>query len=261
MHLEAPPGAPFLLAAAATTLLVLHVGGGAVGMVSGAAALAFRKGGRLHRAAGNVFFVAMLVMAGVGAGVAPFLPEQQMTNTAGGVFAFYMVATGWAAVRRPAGVAGRFEVGAFIVALSIALAGLGLIALAAATGSSDGSPPQAKYLFATVAAIAAAGDLNLILRRGLSGVSRIARHLWRMCLGLFIAAGSFFLGQSQLFPKAIQDSPLLFVPPFAVLGLMVFWLLRVRLARRSKSGAANGGRRSPRLTQGNLDRLVGSRPA
>lgn len=32
---------------------------------------------------------------------------------------------------------------------------------------------------------------------GVRGTSRIARHLWRMCLGLFVAAGFFFLGSSN----------------------------------------------------------------
>jgi hypothetical protein len=41
-------------------------------------------------------------------------------------------------------------------------------------------------------------DLNAVLRRRLSPVQRISRHLWRMCFAFFIATGSFFLGQQKV---------------------------------------------------------------
>ena len=54
-----------------------------------------------------------------------------------------------------------------------------------------------------------------------------------MCFGLFIATGSFFLGQQKVMPEWMRGSPLLFVPVVLVLGLMVFWLLRVRFKREA----------------------------
>jgi hypothetical protein len=83
-------------------------------------------------------------------------------------------------------------------------------------------------------ALAAALDLNFILRGGVSGVQRIARHAWRMCAALLIAAFSFFLGQQKVMPELIQGSPLLFVPPLAVLTAMIFWLLRIRFSKAFK---------------------------
>jgi uncharacterized membrane protein len=46
-----------------TTVFALHILGGSVAMVAGLVAVSARKGGRLHRGAGDVFVVAMLVMA------------------------------------------------------------------------------------------------------------------------------------------------------------------------------------------------------
>ena len=43
-------------------VLVIHICAGTLGLLSGAAAMALRKGSRRHGAAGNVFVVAMLVM-------------------------------------------------------------------------------------------------------------------------------------------------------------------------------------------------------
>jgi hypothetical protein len=84
-------------------------------------------------------------------------------------------------------------------------------------------------------------DLTVILRRGIAGRQRIARHLWRMHLGYFTAVGSFFPGQLQFFPEYIQNIRpliLLFIPPFSVAGLMIFWLLYVWLTKRFAGAVA-----------------------
>jgi uncharacterized membrane protein len=44
-------------------LLILHILAGSIGLLTGTAAMAVRKGGKLHRASGNVFTVAMLTLA------------------------------------------------------------------------------------------------------------------------------------------------------------------------------------------------------
>ena len=87
-------------------------------------------------------------------------------------------------------------------------------------------------MFAAIFALAAGLDLNLIRRGGVAGVPRLARHLWRMCTALFIAAGAFFFGQQRVMPEFVQGSPWLVLPPRATLALMAFWLVRLRLAKR-----------------------------
>jgi hypothetical protein len=53
------------------------------------------------------------------------------------------------------------------------------------------------FFMGSVMLLAGAGDVRMLVRGGVFGAKRIARHLWRMCFGLFIAAGSFFLGPSN----------------------------------------------------------------
>ena len=238
--LELPPGSSQAALAAAEAVLILHIAGGTVGLVSGAAALMFRKGERMHRTAGSVFFVAMLIMSGIGACVSPFLADGQRPNTVAGIMTFYLVATAWAAIRRKEGSVGRFELGGLFVALGVAAAGVifALEARNSPTGTIDGSPPQAFYVFMVIGTFAAASDLKVILRGGISGAPRIARHLWRMCTALFIAAGSLFLGQPQVFPEFVRGSPILFAPVLAPLALMIFWLTRVRLTNWFRREAA-----------------------
>lgn len=241
--LHVSPDAPALLRDAATALLVLHIGGGGLGILSGATALLTRKGARLHRAAGTVFFVSMLTAYTIAAAVAPFLDDGQRTNFLAGILALYLLLTAWITVRRPEGKAGRFEIAGLAVAVFIIAAAVIFMRQAAQspTGAIDGSPGQALYVFIIAGAFGAAGDLNMILRRGLAGAARIARHLWRMCFSLFIASGSFFLGQQKVMPEWIQGSPVLIVLALAPLAFMIFWLVRVRIGKRFKLEAAAAG--------------------
>lgn len=239
MILEVSPGSSALVRGAAELLLILHISAAAVGLLSGTTALALRKGGRLHRLAGNVFFVSMLTMAAIGVCVAPFLPQPQRGSALGGIITFYLVATAWATVRRKQRTVGRFEMAALLVAIGAASADvmLGLQAANSPTGMLEGAPAPAYFVFAGIAGLAAAGDLRMIVRGGLHGVQRIARHLWRMCLALLIAMFSFFLGQQQLLPESVRGSFWPFVPEILVLGLMIFWLCRVFFTNANRTPA------------------------
>jgi uncharacterized membrane protein len=230
MILQVSAGSSSLVRGAAALILIVHISGAGIGLLSGAAALLFRKGGRLHRIAGNVFFVSMLTMCAVGACVAPFLPQPQWSSVFVAVLTAYLVVTSWVTIRRKTGGVGPFELGAFLVASSVALACYtsGLMAAMRPTHPPTDAPSAAYFVFGSIAALAAALDLRLILRRGVFGVQRITRHIWRMCVALLIAAFSFFIGQQQVFPASVRGSLLLVVPEIAVLGAMIFWLVRVR---------------------------------
>ena len=236
MNLQVPPEAPWILHVGAAVLLTAHVGGGAMGMASGSVALLAKKGGRLHRVAGTVFFVAMLSMAGVGAAVAPFLPTEQWTNTTAGLFTFYLISTGWMAVRRAPNTVGRFERAA--VALPIGIAAMAvLLGFVALSGRGSGDFTGV-YVLGALSVLIAMSDLGVIRRGGLAGADRIVRHVWRMGVGLFVAMGSFFLGQPKFVPQILKDTGLNFVPPLATLALLVFWMIRVRLPRHRRTPAA-----------------------
>jgi len=243
-NLEAGPGDPVWMHLGANALLWAHIAGGAIGMVTGVVALASRKGQRVHRAAGSVFFLAMFAAYAIGAGVAPFLETGQRPNFVAGILALYLLISGTMAARQREVKAGVPEIIGLVVALTITAAGVIFMRMGAASpsGTVDGSPPQAFFLFTIAGAFAAAGELHVLLRKSLSNVARMARHLWRMCFSLFIASGSFFLGQQQVFPKAVQDSVLLYVVALSPLPIMLFWLGKVRFddwrRRRVKAAVA-----------------------
>jgi uncharacterized membrane protein len=207
--------------------LIVHISAGSLGILSGAAALSVRKGERLHRALGTVFFVSLLTMSAMGAYLAALIPQRGTAVV--GLFTFYFVATAWMTVKRKEGSTGRFEVAAFVFALGAAAVLLiwGFLAVNSRTGLLDGIPPAPYFIAASFAAFVAALDLRMLMRGGISGAQRIARHLWRMCFALFFAASNFFIGQQKVMPEFIRGSRILYLPEIAVLGLMIFWLLRV----------------------------------
>ena len=216
-------------------LLVLHISGGITGILSGAAAMCFRKGSRGHVVAGRVFVIAMLCMSGAGAYLA--FMKSQTGNVMGGVMSFYMVATAWATARRGDGETWIFDWGALLVALAFGAVAvtLGLRAVYSQTEY----PPAVYFIWGSVALLSAAGDVRMLARRGVFfGAQRIVRHLWRMSLGLFIATGSFFLGQQKVFPASLRGLKVWFVPAFLPLLLLIYWLFRVWLTKAYKGTAS-----------------------
>src|SRR5438045_1662075 len=77
-------------------------------------------------------------------------------------------------------------------------------------------------------ALAAPADRRVIRSGGLTGPARIRRHLWRMCLAMFVGTGSLFIGQPKVFPEWLRGSPILWLLAFAPLAAMAFWLTRTR---------------------------------
>ncbi len=240
--LQAPADAPLWAHIGAAALLWMHIIGGGAGIATGAIAIASRKGGKIHRAVGRAFFWVMLVCYTVAAGVAPFLDDGQRPNTIAGVMALYLLLTGRAAAQRPEIKAGVYQVVGLVAALTIAGAGALFMKMGADSpaGTIDGSPPEAFVVFMAAGLFAAAGELHVLVRRTLSGRARIARHLWRMCFSLFIASGSFFLGQMQVMPQWMRESAIPYVAALAPLGAMLLWLVLVRIPKRRKAVAAAG---------------------
>jgi len=207
-------------------LLVFHISAGVLAMFAGAAAMSFRKGSRWHGVAGNVFVASMLCMA-TSASCLAFM-KHQTNNVFGGFLTIYMMATAWATARRRDGKTGISDWLGFLFALAIGVLSV-IHGLQKATGRAplDGSPPFMDLFMGSVILLAALGDLRMLVG-GISGRRRIARHLWRMCFGWFIATGSFFLGQQQVFPAWLRGSPVLLVPALLPLVLLIFWIIRVR---------------------------------
>ncbi len=216
-------------------LLPVHIAGGIVGILSGAAAMIFRKGSHRHEMAGKVFVASMLTMATAAVYLA--FVKQETPNIVAGILTFYLVTTAWLTARRGDGKTSRVDLGVLLIPL-IGGSWLWLVGLEKAfsrTPSKDGVPVGMSFFIGSVMLLAAAGDIRMLVRGGVSGPKRLVRHLWRMSFGLFIATGSFFLGQQQVFPAFLRGSVLLIILGILPLILLFFWLFRVWFANKGRT--------------------------
>ena len=217
-------------------LLIFHIAGGMIAVIAGSISLVSRKGSRLHRSSGKVFVISMMIMGAAGAYAA--LRKSQPANILAGVLSCYLVATAWLTVKRKAGQSGRMEVGLLFLAVAVVLGAL--IFAQTATKRADAI---AYYVFMAIASLFAISDVRLLVRGGVSGVQRMARHLWRMGFALFVAAGSFFLGtasktglRARLFTPEVRATHLPQIPVLIIVLLTVYWLIRVRFGSEYKTG-------------------------
>jgi len=214
-----------------------------VGLLSGTAAIAFRKGSPRHVLAGKVFVASMLTMAAFAVYLA--IVRHQPNNIGGGIFTFYLIGTAWLTARRRDGETIRLDWVALLIPLALGILTWmnGLKVVRSGASSQDGVPVGMSFFMGSVMLLAAAGDVRMLARGGVFGAKRIARHLWRMCFGLFIASGSFFLGPSnrplrllstvglgKYLSPALFGTTLYLILTLLPLILLIFWLIRIRLA-------------------------------
>jgi uncharacterized membrane protein len=208
-------------------LLETHVIAGALALMLGAVALLARKGARLHRGSGQLFVYAMLVM-GITASV--------LGNTGGGLMSAYFVVTAFTTVRPVTAWTRWVNAGALSVVVVLAAGSMdkGFKAFASPGGVLNGVPFLMLFFIGMVMAMAAAGDIRVMWSGPLRGGPRLARHLWRMCFALFIAAGSFFSIEARVarvLPEPFT-TPAMRVLPIALVFIgMFYWLWRVRVRR------------------------------
>lgn len=211
-----------------TLLLYFHIAAGTLSILAGALALLFRKGSARHKSAGRVFVVAMFSMT-ISGGIIAFLMPVSISVIAA-VLTFYLVATALLVLRRSPKQTGLAEIiGMLVVAcLSVSAFYYGELAAASEAGFIQGIkiPVAAYYVFSVLCAVCAVSDLRYILIGGLAGAQRIAAHLWRMGLAMYIATSSLFTGQPQRFPAWLEESGVLSIPENVVLLLLLFWFLK-----------------------------------
>ena len=221
-----------LLVQSRSMLLAIHVAAGGLAIVLGAMALSVAKGGTIHRRVGLMFVSAMLVM-GTSASILAFRKSSTDPNLPGGFVVAYFVGTALTTVRPLSRWTRGIDIAALTVAVGLALLDIvgGVKAFNSPRGSLNGVPFPMLFFMATVMILAATGDVR-IMRFGVPrGRPRLARHLWRMCFALFIAAGSFFSVRARvakILPETFTTAPMRALPILLLFGAMFYWLWRVR---------------------------------
>ena len=212
-------------------LLPIHIVAAALGLISGAVALSVAKGGMIHRKSGMVFSYAMIAMC-ASATVAAVV-KGQAVNVMAALMTAYLVLTGLMTVRRRSAESRRRDIGLMLMGLTLGVATTagGLAAIASPSGKVFGYPPFPFFLFGVLGLSGGAGDFRMIRSGSLRGAPRLARHLWRMCMALFIAAASFFSIRARvaaIFPAPFASPAARVLPVLLVLMAMFYWLWRIR---------------------------------
>jgi hypothetical protein len=217
-------------------MLTIHIAAGGLALLLGAIALTVRKGGMTHRRSGLLFVHAMLAMG---------LTAALLGNAGGGLMAAYFVITAWMTVRPLSRWTRATTIGAMSVAVLLGAGSIlgGVRAFNSPGRALDGVPFVMHLFIAAVLLTSAAGDVRVLRSGALRGRPRLARHLWRMCFALFVAAGSFFSIRERvaaILPAPFTSLPMRMLPILLVFVVMFYWLWRLR-GRPTMPGRAGDG--------------------
>ena len=228
-------------------LLPIHIVAGGLAIILGAIALSVKKGGTIHRRSGILFVYAMVVM-GITASILELLKGSAATGVIAPLMTIYLCR--YCAYDRPPAVAmdARDQCyGAGLRGRAGVVLTAGGVNAVNSPGLSGGIPLRMigvmSLILAAVLLLSAIGDAR-IMRSGMPrGGRRLARHLWRMCFALFIAAGSFFSIRKRvatIFPYPFTAGPMRALPILLLFGAMFYWLWKVRSRRKLPVAVTQG---------------------
>jgi hypothetical protein len=213
-------------------LLPIHIVAGGLAIILGGIALLASKGAALHKQSGLLFVYAMLTMGMTGS-VMALRQSWTNPNIMGGLMSVYFVTTALTTVRPASPWTRRLDLTALMVAIGLTVfeITLGIQALNSPHGTLNGVPYFMLFFLATITTLAAAGDVRVMWSGTARGGPRLARHLWRMCFALFIAAGSFFSIRARVarvLPAPLTTGTMRALPVLLIFVAMFYWLWRVR---------------------------------
>ena len=213
-------------------VLAFHVATGLLALVAGLVAVAAPKGGAWHRRAGLVFVGAMFA-TGIAIAAVSTLEGK---SPGGGLLIVYLVATAWITVQSRQAELRRVSIGLMVMAYLMAASGFFRAFAAIGEPRNLAAGPSSGMLFLTAVLIllGANADRRMLRAGGYQGRQRLTRHLTRMCLALFIATGSFFIGQMKTIPEPVRVVPLLFALGLAPLAVLAWWRWHLRSDRRPR---------------------------
>lgn len=196
------------------TTLFLHILAGVTALVSAGIAVGSSKGGRLHRRAGNIYTLAMLV-TGLSALVLSVMDPNPFLFAVG-IFSLYLVFTGWRAAMVRDGLPRLTDHAGGAV---MSLAGLGMLGWGGKGILTDGgAQPVILLVFGSIGLTMALADWRDWARGPVAAKPRIARHLGRMLGGTIAtitAAGVVNLG---FLPDLV-----VWLGPTALITPVIFW--------------------------------------
>lgn len=202
----------------------LHLLVGTCSVVAGFTSLLAKKGSGIHKLAGHVYVIAMVMLCLSGFYLS-YARELQFTFLLSAL-SLYLVVTGWLAVNQKflhSTIKGRLEAicSALLCLTCLVLSAFG-IGLNWSYPSTE--PPYEAYAFIGLCTgFFVYGDMKQ-LRSGVhEKTSQIKRHLTRVGSSMLIATIVFFLGNNHVLPESFRTVPILLTPIITVLVVTLFY--------------------------------------
>jgi uncharacterized membrane protein len=209
-------------------IVPVHILAGMLALAFGYVALYATKAAALHRKSGMLFVYAMVTMSLTGALMDALNTRRISVNVVAGLLTFYFVATALLTVRTRFQQSRRIDAIAMLLGLAVAILAFGSGFEMSRRGRPEAAPA---FLFGIVGLLAVVGDFRMMRARGIQGARRIARHLWRMCFAMWVAAASFFWGPPRRVPEVIRIPALQAVAVLLPVAVMLYWLWRIRVRK------------------------------
>jgi uncharacterized membrane protein len=207
-------------------LLILHIGAGSVSLLLGTFLLIRRKGDRLHRKLGLVFYYGMLVVAFSSFGLAYI--SRNFFLAVMGVFALYLTVTGKRYIEASRdgkmGNINDWMISLFMMCFSLTLLFRGLRSLI----DSD-SFGIVSIVFGLLSLLMVAADFKNYRIKGISSPDAIRMHLQRMCAAYIASLTAFVVVN---FPSDLVKPSMSFIPwlaPTLIVTPLIFkWSRKYR---------------------------------
>ncbi|WP_088330408.1 DUF2306 domain-containing protein [Lacimicrobium sp. SS2-24] len=213
----------------------LHFAMGTCAVVTGFTALLVKKGSGLHKLAGKVYVLSMLLLCLSGFYLS-YVRELQFTFLLS-AFALYLVITGVLAARqsqRTTNTRAKLEL-AFSGLLCTACFTLSVLGITLNWSYPDREPPYEAYAFIGLCVgLFMLGDIKQLRHGNLTHTLRIKRHLTRIGSSMLIATIVFFLGNNNVLPDSLRTESILLTPIIAVFVITMTYRVVYPFMQRRK---------------------------
>ncbi|MBU2883191.1 DUF2306 domain-containing protein [Psychrosphaera sp. B3R10] len=218
--------------------LVFHICAGAIALLAGYSVIVAKKGQMAHKYLGRVYVVAMLALGLTGTYIA-IIREIPLSMLNGLVLCYFVLSsinTIWQAPKQTNAYDKLLFT--FVILITIGFGWYSYLITQLESKELGGFGIEAYLVFGSVMVLCCFGDCRFLIRGGLSGNSRLVRHLWRMFFPLLMSTAAFFLGQAKHLPESIQRIELLLLPVVLVVLTTIYWITKMQL-KQIKTKAKN----------------------
>lgn len=206
----------------ANILIIIHASLGGFGLTSGAISMASKKGRKLHKTAGKIFVIAMLISAIISIPVC-FMPgHENMFLFAIAVFTIYLVLSGQRALLYKLNNLKKIKMWKdWLISGVMSLFGLALIVEGAFKFLYPKGPTVLFFFFGLLSLYLSVQDFRFLAKKKKSATEYIARHIGQMS-GAFIASFTAFLTAGL----GLKHWLVWVLPTVFIIFWIVYWIRR-----------------------------------